>query len=521
MLELSQDGSNWCLGYGGDTLNTAIHLARAGVKTAYLTALGTDPFSADLKARWAAEGLDTGLVLSDPARNPGLYAITCDEGGERSFTYWRGESAARQMFACEAIKPALNHAAAADILGFSLITLAILPETGRLALLNLARTVADRGGMVVFDGNYRSRLWPDRAEAMRCRDAVIAAVAAPTTHIVSLTVTEKGYCRTARGDLDFEQAHSLSFYYFVTQALLRRRNAGLPGVTLLPCDNLADNGAKLHALMGQYLARHEPDLVAWFEANCTCPSTMIDRIVPATTDEDRAGIAQALGGLQDDACVVTEPFSQWVIEDKFAGPRPKWEAVGAQLVADVAPYETAKLRMLNGAHSLLAYCGLKAGYTYVHEAVADPALHHLAETLMRQEAAPTITPAPNQNLAAYADALIARFANPALNHRLIQIAMDGSQKIPQRWLETLAENAAQGRQCPAILQAIAAWLHHLTGANGPVDDPLAEKLTAIVNRNPNPHDAATALFTGTGPLAGTWQPTAADRQTHYAWRMDR
>ncbi|HQS68318.1 MAG: mannitol dehydrogenase [Novosphingobium sp. 17-62-8] len=344
-------------------------------------------------------------------------------------------------------------------------------------------------------------------------DAVIAAVAAPTTHIVSLTVTEKGYCRTASGDLDFEQAHSLSFYYFVTQALLRRRNAGLPGVTLLPCDNLADNGAKLERLMGQYLARHEPDLVAWFEAHCTCPSTMIDRIVPATTDEDRAGIAQALGGLQDDACVVTEPFSQWVIEDKFAGPRPKWEAVGAQLVADVAPYETAKLRMLNGAHSALAYCGLKAGHTYVHEAVADPALHHLAETLMRHEAAPTITPAPNQNLAAYADALIARFANPALNHRLIQIAMDGSQKIPQRWLETLAENAAQGRTCPAILQAIAAWLHHLTGANGPVDDPLADKLTAIVNRNPNPHDAATALFTGNGPLAGTWQPTPADLET--------
>lgn len=175
MLELSQDGSNWRLGYGGDTLNTAIHLARAGVKTAYLTALGTDPFSADLKARWAAEGLDTGLVLSDPARNPGLYAITCDSAGERSFTYWRGESAARQMFACEGIKPALKRAAAADILGFSLITLAILPETGRLALLNLARTVADRGGMVVFDGNYRPRLWPDRAEAMRCRDAAIAA----------------------------------------------------------------------------------------------------------------------------------------------------------------------------------------------------------------------------------------------------------------------------------------------------------------------------------------------------------
>lgn len=337
-------------------------------------------------------------------------------------------------------------------------------------------------------------------------DAVIAAVAAPTTHIVSLTVTEKGYCRTASGDLDFEQAHSLSFYYFVTQGLLRRRNAGLPGLTLLPCDNLADNGAKLHALMLQYLTRHEPDLVAWFEANCTCPSTMIDRIVPATTDEDRAVIAQSLGSLQDEACVVTEPFSQWVIEDKFAGPRPRWEAVGAQLVTDVAPYETAKLRMLNGAHSLLAYCGLKAGYTHVHEAVADPALHNLAETLMRHEAAPTITPAPNQNLAAYADALIARFANPALNHRLIQIAMDGSQKIPQRWLETLAENAAQSRKCPAILQAIAAWLHHLTGANGPVDDPMGRELATIAAST----EPLQALLGVEGLIPGPWSSCLED-----------
>lgn len=338
-------------------------------------------------------------------------------------------------------------------------------------------------------------------------DAVIAAVAAPSTHIVSLTVTEKGYCRAADGNLDFDLAHSLSFYYFVTQGLLARAKAGLPGVTLLSCDNLADNGAKLESLMLQYLARHEPDLVDWFCQNCTCPSTMIDRIVPATTDEDRASVAEALGGLldeacYDEACVVTEPFSQWVIEDRFAGPRPRWEAVGAQLVSEVAPYETAKLRMLNGAHSLLAYCGLRAGYTYVHEAIADPDLRSLAEQLMRNEAAPTITPAPNQDLDAYADALIARFANPCLNHRLIQIAMDGSQKIPQRWLETLAHNAANGRTCPAIREGLSAWIHHLQGHNGPVDDPLADKLSRAANSN----EPITALFGEGGPMAGIWTP---------------
>ena len=332
-------------------------------------------------------------------------------------------------------------------------------------------------------------------------DAVIAAVAAPATRIVSLTVTEKGYCRDTEGRLDFDLAHSLSFYYFVTQGLLARAKAGLGGVTLLSCDNLADNGAKLEALMLQYLERHEPELLPWFAANCTCPSTMIDRIVPATTEADRAMVAGALGGLtdeapEDQACVVTEPFSQWVIEDRFAGPRPAWEAVGAQLVEDVAPYETAKLRMLNGAHSLLAYCGLRAGHEYVHEAVADPHLRHLAEQLMRREAAPTITPAPGQDLAAYADALIARFANPSLNHRLIQIAMDGSQKIPQRWLETLAARPAQGHDCPAIREGIGAWIYHLQGHNGPVDDPLADKLT----RAANTPDPILAIFGKDGVL---------------------
>lgn len=174
MLELAQHGAGWQLAYGGDTLNTAIHLARAGIDTAYLTALGTDPFSLDLKARWAAEGLDTGLVLADPARNPGLYAITCDAAGERSFTYWRGESAARRLFECDGIAAACAAAEQADLLGFSLISLAILPPAGQHALLALARRVRARGGQVAFDGNYRPRLWPDVATARAARDAAIA-----------------------------------------------------------------------------------------------------------------------------------------------------------------------------------------------------------------------------------------------------------------------------------------------------------------------------------------------------------
>ncbi|MFM5907119.1 MAG: mannitol dehydrogenase family protein, partial [Novosphingobium sp.] len=175
------------------------------------------------------------------------------------------------------------------------------------------------------------------------------------------------------------------------------------------------------------------------------------------------------------------------------------------LVQDVRPFETAKLRMLNGAHSMIAYVGLSRGHGFVHEAIADPAIRTLAERLMREEAVPTIAAAPGQDLPAYADALIARFANPALNHRLIQIAMDGSQKIPQRWLETLAAQQRRGRDCPAIMAGIAAWVRHLRGANGPVDDPLAAALAAPA-RAENP---VQAIFGPGGLLASDWQPDEA------------
>ncbi|WP_442789631.1 hypothetical protein [Novosphingobium sp. SL115] len=158
---------------------------------------------------------------------------------------------------------------------------------------------------------------------------------------------------------------------------------------------------------------------------------------------------------------------------------------------------------------MLAYCGLARGHTYVHEAIGDPELHDLALRLMGREAAPTIAAAPNQNLAAYAEALIARFANPSLNHRLIQIAMDGSQKIPQRWLETLAANAKAGKSCPAILTAIAAWIRHLQGHNGTVDDPMAARLSALA-RKADTADTARAIFAHRGPLAGIWEPDNAE-----------
>ncbi len=339
--------------------------------------------------------------------------------------------------------------------------------------------------------------------------AVIALLAAPSTHIASFTITEKGYCRAADGTLDHALAGDSSVYHYLAAGLRRRHDKGLGGITLLCCDNLAHNGAQLERLMGEYLALHDPALLKWFTAECTCPSTMVDRIVPATTDADRDAVADALDGLRDCAAVVTEPFSQWVIEDRFAGPRPRWEAVGAELVTDVAPYEMAKLRMLNGAHSALAYLGLQRGHAFVHQAIGDPALAPLIDQLMREEAATSLIPVPRQDLSAYADALIQRFKNPALNHRLAQIAMDGSQKIPQRWLETLAYHQARGRQCPAIVAGLAAWLRHIRGDNGAVDDPLADMLQATCN-TAGTDRLVTALFGAGGPMASDWVPSDAD-----------
>jgi fructuronate reductase len=345
--------------------------------------------------------------------------------------------------------------------------------------------------------------------APRDPEAVVSAIAAPDTHIISFTITEKGYCRAADGSLDLALSDAGSIYAYLAVGFRRRIEAGLPGLTLLSCDNLASNGAQLERLMTEYLTHHAPDLLDWFTANCTCPSTMVDRIVPATTDADRAEI-EALLGMRDEAAVVTEPFSQWVIEDKFAGSRPAWEKHGAQITNNVHAYETAKLRMLNGAHSALAYLGLQRGHEFVHQAIADPELARLVDRLMRDEAAASLTSALGQDLPAYVDALIERFKNQALNHRLAQIAMDGSQKIPQRWLETLAFHQKRDRQCPAILAGIAAWISHIRGDNGLVDDPMAATLKAVWDAAGRDSIVA-ALFCADGSMASDWVPSGSDR----------
>ena len=357
--------------------------------------------------------------------------------------------------------------------------------------------------------------------------AVINALASADIHIVTFTITEKGYWRDpSSGSLLIEApdvAHDLrgegaprTIYGFLERAFSRRRAAGLPGVSLVSCDNLADNGRQLEALLNEFLERRDAALAAWARRETSCPSTMVDRIVPATTAADLARIAGALQ-IEDRAAVVTEPFHQWVIEDRFVGRRPRWEAGGAQLVADVRPFETAKLRMLNGSHSALAYLGLQLGYEHVHQAVVDPDLAPFIARLMRSEAAATLTPAATLDLSVYAEALLGRFNNPALPHRLVQIAMDGTQKIPQRWLASIVALERSGKTPRALLFALASWIAFICRPSQQLDDPLAERLLGVRKLADDSRAAVQAVVGEHGLFREVWRADSHAAQTIESW----
>ncbi|CAM3999585.1 Mannitol dehydrogenase [Bordetella tumbae] len=324
--------------------------------------------------------------------------------------------------------------------------------------------------------------------------AVLAQIAHPGTRIVSLTVTEKGYChepatgRLRRDDPDI--AHDLadsetprSAIGMLVHGLARRRDVGLPPVTLLSCDNLPSNGDTLRGLVLEFARLRNPGLAEWIAAHCTFPNSMVDRIVPRTTDADRQRIAARLG--MDDAWpVVGEPFLEWIIEDRFVNGRPAWDQPGgARFVEHAAPFEHLKLRMVNGPHSALAYLAASAGLDTVSQAMADPALHDYLDALIREEIAPTLRSVPGVDLAALRKRLLMRFANAALPHRTQQIAMDGSQKLPQRLLGTVRDRMHAGAGYQRLALALAAWMHYLRGHDEqgkayPIQDPLAEELRA-------------------------------------------
>lgn len=343
--------------------------------------------------------------------------------------------------------------------------------------------------------------------------AVVTRLADPETDIVSLTVTEKGYCHdpsTGRlnethADIRHDVANRTSPHSAIgalVAALAARRRAGLAPFTVLPCDNLAHNGALVRRLVMDFAALSGDDRLAqWIESHGAFPCTMVDRIVPAATDADRADACR-LTGLADEAAIAHEPFRQWVIEDVFVdGIRPAWEDVGAELVGDVAPFETMKLRLLNASHSALAYLGYLAGHQTIDACVADPVLRAYVEALWRDEIIPVTTPPPGGDLAGYARALLQRFDNSAIRHRTWQIAMDGSQKLPQRLLATVRERRRRGLPSTRLATAIAAWMIYVGGvdlAGQAIDvrDPLLPDIREALARcnSMAPQDRVTALL---------------------------
>ena len=325
---------------------------------------------------------------------------------------------------------------------------------------------------------------------------LIARMANPATRIVSLTVTEKGYCHTPQtGELDQNHpdiVHDLanpgvprSAPGFLVAALARRRGAGAGPFTVLSCDNLSANGHTVGRIVTQLAALQSRDLAKWIEAEVAFPSTMVDRIVPETTDADRAAISSALG-MTDAWPVITEPFTQWIVEDRFSAGRPDFAAAGVQLVSDVTPFEHMKLRLLNASHSALAYLGYLAGYETIAATMTNDRFVAFANRVMA-DAAPTLAMPAGTDLAAYSASLLQRFANPALHHRTWQIAMDGSQKLPQRLLATMADRLKMGRSIDTHALAVAGWMRYVTGINEQgnaidVRDPQAGELRALAER---------------------------------------
>ncbi|SBV97358.1 putative sugar dehydrogenase, NAD-dependent [uncultured Alphaproteobacteria bacterium] len=338
---------------------------------------------------------------------------------------------------------------------------------------------------------------------------LLDVMCAPEVRIVSLTITEKGYCHDpatgelnlAHPDIVHDLAHPdlpLSAPGFIVEALARRRAAGTPPFTVLSCDNLPHNGALTAGLVAALAKARDPDLGKWVAAEVAFPSTMVDRIVPATTDDDRALVRAGLG-MEDAWPVMAEPFKQWVIEDRFTMGRPAWETAGAEFVSDVAPYELMKLRLLNGSHSSLAYLGYLGGFATIAETVAQPDYARHTRALMAA-VAPTVPVRPGYDLAGYQAQLMERFANPALKHRTWQIAMDGSQKLPQRLLGSARDLLKAGKPVDRIALGVAGWMRYVTGVDErgeaiEVSDPLAKRLAAIFAEiGPDPEKLAAAYL---------------------------
>ncbi|HLR94704.1 MAG TPA: mannitol dehydrogenase family protein [Jiangellaceae bacterium] len=327
----------------------------------------------------------------------------------------------------------------------------------------------------------------------------------PEVAVVTLTVTEAGYLRSSDGGLDAEN-HDVRADVAALQAdptaavrttpgrlvagLLARRSAAAGRITVLPCDNLPENGAAAATVVGELAELVRPGLRAQLEEVATYATSMVDRITPRATTEVHEAVRKATG-YADASPVATEPFSEWVISGEFPAGRPRWEQAGAQLVPDVAPFEQRKLWLLNGSHSLLAYAGSVRGHETVAEAITDPTCRSWVQQWWDE--ASRYLSLPADDVARYREALVQRFENPRIRHLLAQIAADGSQKLPVRILPTVRAERAAGRVPAGAALVIAAWVLHLRGHGAPVSDTSAERLQAVVE---GPLDGAVRAVLG-------------------------
>ncbi|WP_419534420.1 mannitol dehydrogenase family protein [Endozoicomonas sp.] len=348
------------------------------------------------------------------------------------------------------------------------------------------------------DGSRTVKLAAAIAQSLAVEDdrrPLLDIMSAETTRIVSLTITEKGYClNPATGELMVDNAliaHDLentrnpkTALGLIVAALGQRKAKGMLPFTVLSCDNVPDNGKRARAAVIQMAEAMDTELAVWIREEVAFPCTMVDRIVPAMTEESFADVQSYLG-VEDKGAIVTEAYRQWVIEDHFTMGRPEWDKVdGAMFVSDVQPYEEMKLRMLNGSHSILAYLGYLAGYETIDACMQDERFVKVTRHYMNNEAAVTLEMPEPTDFASYAEKLIERFTNPGLKHRTWQIAMDGSQKVPQRWLNAARTLLAEEKAFAAIALGIGGWMHYVSGTDEQgnaidVRDPMAEQLKAV------------------------------------------
>jgi fructuronate reductase len=350
--------------------------------------------------------------------------------------------------------------------------------------------------LVELDAEPRLRIVGAVKQLLTAADspgAVLERLAGVRTRMITMTVTEKGYCLTPAGELDLAHpdvaadlarpATPLSAVGWLVEGLRRRRAAGAGGLPIVSCDNLTDNGGKLgRAVAALAQAQGDADLAAWIEDEVRFPGTMVDAITPATDDALRERVRAAVG-LDDAWPVQRERFTQWVIEHRLGPGAPDLARAGVQLARDVRPFEQAKLRLLNGAHSTLAYFGLLAGRRTVAEAMADAALAEFVERLMRDDIVPSLPTTAGLDHAAYIASILSRFRNPSIAHELAQIASDGSQKLPVRLLGTISDALAAGRPVDRLAIPVAAWMafavRRVRSAE-PLVDPLADAIAVIV-----------------------------------------